>query len=238
MTVTTNSEELSVAELVNVSKTFRRGDEIITALRHVDLTVRRGEVVCVRGPSGAGKSTLLHLVGALEEPDEGVVKIEGRAIASLRDVERTELRRRRIGFVFQFFHLLSNLAAWENVAMPLLLDRVGVRDARRRAEAVLEGVGLGHRMSHRPHELSGGQLQRVAIARALVGSPALLLADEPTGNLDSSIDLLVAIVHDAGTPLVLVTHDDSVAAAADRTFLLRDGALTPLPDVSVAGLGP
>ncbi|HEX6419834.1 MAG TPA: ABC transporter ATP-binding protein [Acidimicrobiales bacterium] len=216
-------------ELRGVVKRFRRGRGHVVALDGVDLAVRAGESVAVAGPSGSGKSTLLHLAGGLDVPDAGTVRIDGRDVARLSAAERARLRRREVGFVFQFFHLLPSLTVAENVELPLLLDR-SARGARRAVAAMLDRVGVADRAGHLPGELSGGEMQRAAIARALVARPRLVLADEPTGNLDSAtgravLDLLAEVVREAGTALVMVTHDPAAAARADRVVHLLDGRL-------------
>ena len=219
-------------ELDGVVKHFRRGTEDVVALDGVDLTVVEGEAVALVGPSGSGKSTLLHLAGGLDVPDAGTVRIDGSDLAGLSVAERARLRRRDVGFVFQFFHLLPSLTVAENVELPLLLDGRRGRAAHAAVADVLERVGVGHRSGHLPGELSGGEMQRAAIARALVGGPRLLLADEPTGNLDSTtgravLDLLSSLVRDAGTTLVMVTHDEAAAARTGRVVRLLDGQLVP-----------
>jgi putative ABC transport system ATP-binding protein len=218
-------DDVGLLELRGVRKHYRRGDEVIRALDGVDLTVGPGEFVVMVGPSGSGKSTLLHLAGGLDEPDEGEVVLDGQPLAQLSRRERARLRRRRIGFVFQFFHLLPTLTVAENVALPLTLDG---RRGNGSTGRVLERVGLTHRAEHLPGELSGGELQRAAIARALAAEPALLLAEEPTGNLDSVtgatvLEVLVEQVRTAGVGLLMVTHDEAVAARGDRVLHLRDG---------------
>lgn len=201
---------------------------MISPLEGVDLDVEAGEFVAVMGASGSGKSTLLHILGALDRPDAGEVFVEGRPILGLSDEELALLRRRRLGFVLQFFNLLPTLDATENAAFPLMLD--GIKDARERALAGLEEVGLGARASHRPAQLSGGEQQRVALARALVTRPAAVLADEPTGNLDAAtgagILTLLRETADRGQTIVMVTHDASAARAADRVVTLHEGRLT------------
>jgi len=199
----------------------------VVALAGVTLEVESGEFVAVVGPSGSGKSTLLHLAGGLDQPDGGRVRVNGRDLADTSVGERAELRRRQIGFVFQFFHLLPTLSVAENVSLPLLLD--GRRDDDR-VTALLERVGLADRARHLPGELSGGEMQRTAIARALVAGPGLILADEPTGNLDSAtgeevFDALISQVREASATLVMVTHDATAASRADRTLRLSDGRL-------------
>ncbi len=210
-----------------VHKTYHQGEDTIRALRGVDLQVHEGEFVAITGASGSGKSTLLHVLGALDRPDEGAVEIEGRLLAGLSDEELAVLRRRRLGFVLQFFNLLPTLTAEENAAFPLLLD--GHNDALARASESLAAVGLEHRRKHRPSQLSGGEQQRVALARALVTTPAVVMADEPTGNLDSAtgeeILKLLRATADSGQTILMVTHDEAAAAFADRMVRLVDGLL-------------
>ena len=212
-------------------KAYSQGDDEIRALRGVDVSVARGEFLAITGASGSGKSTLLHILGGLDRPDGGQVWVEGTALADLDDEGLALLRRRRLGFVLQFFNLLPTLSAEENAAFPLLLD--GHRDALDRARVSLDRVGLGGRAGHRPSQLSGGEQQRVALARALVTEPAVVLADEPTGNLDSKtgleiLELLKATAED-GQTIVMVTHDDKTAQFADRTVGLVDGLLEVRP---------
>jgi ABC-type lipoprotein export system ATPase subunit len=209
---------------------YERAGERIDVLRGADLEIHAGELVAVVGRSGSGKSTLLHVAGGLVAPSQGEVAVGGRLLGTASATERAELRRRTIGFVFQFFHLLPHLTVRDNVALPLLLDGARTRDARERADDVLDAVGLADRAAHLPSELSGGQLQRSAIARALVSDPDVVLADEPTGNLDATtasevLDLLVSKVRDRNVALVLVTHDATAASRADRTLHLVDGLL-------------
>jgi len=220
---------VALLELEGVSKRYSQGGDTVVALDGVDLAVDEGEALALVGPSGSGKSTLLHLAGGLDRPDAGTVRLGGRDLAALSVGERARLRRREIGFIFQFFHLVPGLSVAENVELPLLLD--GRRDKDGRVLALLDRVGLGHRASHPPGQLSGGEMQRTAIARALVAEPALVLADEPTGNLDSAagaaiLDLLGEVVDDAGAALVLVTHDEGAAARTDRTLRVRDGRVS------------
>lgn len=223
---------MTVLEATEVAKTYKGGDGgIVHVLDGVNLAVQRGEMVAVVGASGAGKSTLLHLLGALDVPDRGRVTIDGRAVAGLDDDALADLRNRRVGFVFQFHHLLREFSALENVMMPLRIAGLAEGEARRRAAAQLDRVGLGARASHRPGELSGGEQQRTAVARALVIEPAVLLADEPSGNLDHVNserlhELFAELSRDAAIGMVVVTHNRSLAARADRTLVLEDGKLT------------
>ena len=218
-----------VVAMHNVSRVYETGRLHVAALRGVDLTVNRGEFVAIVGPSGSGKSTLMHLIGCLDRPSTGTYRLDGTAVAELSDDDLAALRSRTIGFVFQSFNLLPRTSAVENVATPLLYQGVGRRERADRARATLARLGLGERLTHVPTELSGGEQQRVAIARALVTEPALILADEPTGNLDShSGDEVIKLLHDlndSGATIVLITHDPDVAAQADRQVHLRDGLI-------------
>ena len=221
---------MSLLSAVNLTKIYGTGEAAVTALDHVSLTVDAGEFVAIMGPSGCGKSTLLHLVGGLDRPTEGSVSIDGQELTSLNDTALAELRRRRIGFVFQFYNLLPVLDATENAALPLLLDGVRPGAAAARGADWLRKVGLPDRTRHRPSQLSGGQQQRVSIARALIADPALVLADEPTGNLDTrSSDeiavLLRKVADEWGRAVVMVTHDPRIAAYADRIVFLKDGSI-------------
>ncbi|MEY2423974.1 MAG: lipoprotein-releasing system ATP-binding protein [Acidimicrobiaceae bacterium] len=218
---------MALLRFEGVSKRFHRGTEEVVALDEVDLSIEAGEFVALIGPSGSGKSTLLHLAGGLDQPDSGRILLGDRDLATLSIGERAKLRRREVGFVFQFFHLIPTLTVTENVELPLLLD--GVKSNGRTSD-LLERVGIGHRAAHLPGELSGGELQRAAIARALVAHPQVILADEPTGNLDSAtseavLALLTEQVVESGAALVMVTHDRDVAARAPRIHTLRDGRL-------------
>ncbi len=209
-------------------KTYRRGDERVQVLADFNLTLGAGEFVVVTGPSGAGKSTLLHIAGGLESPDNGTVAVAGTDLWSMRPGARAAFRRRNLGFVFQFFNLVPMLTAVENVSLPLVLDGVSARLADARAVELLDRIGLGDRARHRPAEMSGGQMQRVAVARALVARPSILLADEPTGNLDSHsstevLDLLKTLSDEDGTAVVMVTHDPAATRYGSRELHLVDG---------------
>lgn len=215
-------------EIAGVSRTYRRGQETVKAVDDVTLTLGSENLVAITGASGSGKSTLLHLIGGIDRPDDGSIRVDGEELSEKSDDEQSKYRRRRVGFIFQFFNLLSTLTAWENVAMPRVLDGSSIKLARQDACELLEMVGLGNRINHKPSELSGGQMQRVAIARSLIMKPGVVLADEPTGNLDSesgsSILALLRQIADSGDrSVILVTHDASVAAAADREIVMRDG---------------
>ncbi len=211
-----------------LGKLYRMGDSVVRALDRVDLEIGAGEFAVVAGPSGSGKSTLLHLLGALESADAGRIEIEGRDLTALSEHERTLLRRRRLGFVFQAFHLVPVLSALENVEFPLLIDGVPPQERRARASEALAAVGLSGRLAHRPDRLSGGERQRVAIARALVHRPAAVLADEPTGNLDSAnaaavLDLMLRLNGELGTTFLVATHDSALIERAPRRIRLADG---------------
>jgi putative ABC transport system ATP-binding protein len=217
-------------ETAQLTRAYGEGEAAVMALDHVNLTIRRGEFVAVMGPSGCGKSTLLHLIGGLDRPTAGTIRLEGSDISALDDSRLTELRRRKLGFVFQFFNLLPVLNALDNAALPLILDGQAPERARAAAGEWLRRLGMGERLSHQPGQLSGGQQQRVALARALVSEPVLILADEPTGNLDTrAADEIVALLRqvagESGRAVLMVTHDPRLAAYADRIVFLKDGRI-------------
>jgi putative ABC transport system ATP-binding protein len=218
-----------VIELDRLTRTFQLGDEEVHALADVTETIRAGEHVAIMGPSGSGKSTLLHLIGCLDRPTSGSYRFEGREIADLGEGELDALRQRRFGFVFQAFHLVGRLTARQNVELPLVFAGIESGRRRRRSQEVLEAVGLAHRARHRPSELSGGERQRIAIARALALAPSVLLADEPTGNLDrrsgdTVLDLL-GTLHAGGLTVLVVTHDPRVAHRAERVLMMEAGRI-------------
>jgi lipoprotein-releasing system ATP-binding protein len=220
----------NVLRLEGVARRYRQGEATLEVFRDVGLSIARGELVALVGQSGAGKSSLLHMAGLLEEPSEGEIWIDGRPAASLSDAERTRLRRDRIGFVYQAHHLLPEFSALENVVIPQLIAGKVRRDAEQEATRILARLGLGQRLSHRPAQLSGGEQQRVAIARALANHPSLLLADEPTGNLDPKtaggvFAELVDLVHAEGLAALVATHNSELADRMDRALLLHDGRL-------------
>jgi putative ABC transport system ATP-binding protein len=221
---------VSLLSVDHVSRTYHAGDAAVAAVADVSLEVARGEFVAVVGPSGCGKSTLLHLCGAMERPTTGRILLDGLRLDTLADDGLTRVRRERLGFVFQFFNLLPTLSLVENIALPLLLAGGDPGRALASASRWATTLGLGHRLDHRPAQLSGGEMQRAAIARAVVHDPVLLIADEPTGNLDSAngahiLDALVRLNRDRGLTLLLATHATDVAAAADRVVHMRDGAV-------------
>ncbi|MBO0730055.1 MAG: ABC transporter ATP-binding protein [Acidimicrobiaceae bacterium] len=225
-----------VLELIDVVKIYP-GDPAVAALAGVDLRVDQGELLAIVGPSGSGKSTLLHVMGTLERPTRGVVRVAGEDTSTMSDTQLSGLRARRLGFVFQQFFLLDGLSVLDNVAEGLLYRGGRTAERRRFAQAAIERVGLGHRLGHRPNQLSGGEQQRCAIARALAGRPALVMADEPTGNLDTaagaSILELLGELHNEGTTIVVITHDHDVAAAMERRVEIRDGRI--IGDISTGG---
>ncbi len=220
----------AMIECRGITKSYRKGSTVVTPLEKLDLDVAKGEFLALMGPSGSGKTTLLNLLSGIDSPSEGSLMIAGRDIAKLSRRELTKWRARHVGYIFQLYHLVPVLSAFENVELPLLLDPMPKKERRHRVEAALELVGLGDRMHHTPSELSGGQEQRVAIARALVANPSLLVADEPTGDLDREsatriLDLLRQLSRDHGKTIVMVTHDPRAAEAADRTLHLEKGQL-------------
>src|SRR6187397_2004884 len=218
---------MALIETVDLWKTYVMGSEEIHALRGVSISIERGEYVAIMGPSGSGKSTLMNLIGCLDTPSKGSYILNGQEVARMDDNELARIRNEEIGFVFQTFNLLPRASALNNVALPLVYAGVPAAEREKRAKAALDKVELTSRMTHRPNELSGGQRQRVAIARALVNNPSILLADEPTGNLDSKtgaeIMALFAKLHESGNTIVLVTHEADIAAFAHRTISVRDG---------------
>jgi putative ABC transport system ATP-binding protein len=220
-----------MVEATDLVREYQMGEQKVRALDGLNLTLEGRRFVSIVGPSGAGKSTLLHVLGALDVPDSGKIVVDGLDLAALSESEQSEFRRHRVGFIFQFFNLIPTMSAWENVALPRLLDGRSLRSAKGEATALLDRVGLGDRAKHRPSELSGGQMQRVAIARSLIMSPRIVLADEPTGNLDSHtgesiLQLLTEVAHEGdGRLVVMVTHDNKAAAHADQTITVRDGKI-------------
>ena len=218
-----------VIEARNLTKTYQMGEFLVEALRNVSFNIRRGEMVSIMGPSGSGKSTMMNTLGCLDRPTSGEYILDGESVAQMNDDQLASVRNRKVGFVFQSFNLLSRLTALGNVELPLRYS--GMTEGRRElAKAALEAVGLKDRMTHRPYELSGGQQQRVAVARALVNNPAIIMADEPTGNLDSKVgkeimNLLLNLNKDRGTTLIIVTHDAAIAEQTQRVIRLRDGEL-------------
>jgi putative ABC transport system ATP-binding protein len=224
----------TVIRLEKVTKVYRTGSISVAALRGITLSVTEGEYVAVIGPSGSGKSTLMHILGCLDIPTSGLYHLAGEDVSHMTETDLAEVRNRRIGFVFQQFNLLASMTAWQNVELPLVYAGTPRAERKERAMEALKRVGLAGRVHHRPGELSGGQQQRVAVARALVSEPDLILADEPTGNLDSvsaaDVLRLMGELHDTGRTLMLITHDEEVASAAGRVVGIRDGLLTENDD--------
>jgi putative ABC transport system ATP-binding protein len=219
----------ALISLEGIRKSYALGGNVVYALREIDLKIEKGEYTALMGPSGSGKSTLMNIIGCLDSPSQGQYWLNGQEVSRMNDVDLSRVRNQEIGFVFQTFNLLNRLSALDNVALPLVYAGMKSKDRLARAEAVLEQVGLKDRMHHRPNELSGGQRQRVAVARALVNQPSLLLADEPTGNLDTKtsheIMALFEEIHQQGNTIVLVTHEEDIAAHAKRIVRLRDGLI-------------
>jgi lipoprotein-releasing system ATP-binding protein len=227
-----NDQAEMVVEAKGVSRGFRQGPKRVEVLKDVSLQVPVGTSMAIVGSSGAGKSTLLHILGGLDRPDEGEVKVDGRSVWDMNDNQRSDLRNSRMGFIYQFHHLLPEFTALENVAMPLLIRGKSTKVAAQMAQEILVKVGLDHRLDHKPGELSGGERQRAAVARALVGNPACILGDEPTGNLDEKIanqvfDQLLELNSELNTSLILVTHDMRLAARMNQRFELHMGSLKP-----------
>ena len=221
---------MAIIEVKDLGKTYGEGNAIVTALNSVNLAIEKGQFVAVMGPSGCGKSTLLHLIGGLDRPTTGSVSIDGKDIFKMKDEELTELRRRKMGFVFQFFNLIPVLSAVENAALPLILDGIKPEAAQARAAEWLERNQMGDRLTHRPDQLSGGQQQRVAIARAIVSEPLMLLADEPTGNLDTEnsqivLDMLRELNRTFRQTILMITHNPEAAGVADRIIRMKDGRI-------------
>lgn len=216
--------------LRNIKKIYKMGGQELAALNGINLDIKRGEFAALMGPSGSGKSTLMNILGCLDRPTVGSYELEGKEVAHLSDDELAVMRNKHIGFVFQNFNLLSRISSLENVALPLVYAGVGASERRKRAQEVLEAVGLGDRAEHLPNELSGGQRQRVAIARALVNNPEIIMADEPTGNLDTKstkeIMEIFQEMHGRGKTIILVTHEPEIAVCANRQLLVRDGVVT------------
>jgi putative ABC transport system ATP-binding protein len=229
---------MAILEAREVRKSYSRGHQAVDALKGVSLTVERGQFVSIMGPSGSGKSTLMHIIGGLDRASGGQVLLNGQGIESFSDDELSAFRRRRLGFIFQFFNLLPTLTAIENVGLPLLLDGKSMKEITPKATELLKMIGLGHRLDHRPDQLSGGEMQRVAIARALVTDPLLILADEPTGNLDSKtgtavLELLAQMAQERNHTILMVTHDPRAASFGHRLVTLRDGLIET--DVPTSG---
>lgn len=225
------AESLPLIELKGIRKSYRLGDQVVHALRNIDLTIQRGDYIALMGPSGSGKSTLMNIIGCLDTPTSGYYSLNQKEVSSMDDQELSQLRNEEIGFIFQTFNLLPRMKAVENVALPLVYSGVSKSDRLARAESALKDVGLGDRMNHKPNELSGGQRQRVAVARALINHPSILLADEPTGNLDSTtsqeIMNLFDILHKKGNTIILVTHEEDIAKHAHKIVRMKDGLIDP-----------
>ncbi|MBN8866401.1 MAG: ABC transporter ATP-binding protein [Solirubrobacterales bacterium] len=223
-----NENQEPVVETEDLWKLFKLGDEVVKALKGVSLSVHPGELVVIMGPSGSGKSTMLHLMGGLERPTKGEIYLEGQPLSGLTESQLSTMRHQAVGFIFQSYNLIPLLTATENVELPLVFDDVDSAEVRKDSTELLERVGLGHRLDHTPSRMSGGEQQRVAIARALIGRPRLLLADEPTANLDHKngeaiVELLTTLNHEMGMTTVISTHDRSVAEHASRVIEMRDG---------------
>ena len=218
---------MNVIELKDIVKSYQMGDTIVYALNHVTVDFEQGKFTSIVGPSGSGKSTMMNILGCLDRPTSGEYYLEGKNIANYTDDELARTRNRRIGFVFQSFNLLNRLTAVENVALPLIYAGVNLEERTKRAEQALTNVGLGSRMYHKPNEMSGGQRQRVAIARALINNPAIIMADEPTGNLDTKSTLeIIEKLNQEGKTVIMVTHEPELAAMTQRILVMRDGRLT------------
>lgn len=219
----------SVIEIKGIGKTYRIGEVVVNALREVDLQIKKGEYVALMGPSGSGKSTLMNVLGCLDTPSRGKYFLNGTDVSNMTDNALAEIRNKEIGFIFQTFNLLARNTSLDNVALPLVYAGIPKKDRILKAENALKSVGLGDRMDHKPNELSGGQRQRVAIARALVNNPSIILADEPTGNLDSKTSYeimeLIEKIHEAGNTVIIVTHEEDIAKRAKRIVRLRDGLI-------------
>lgn len=231
---------MALVELRNVSKIYRLGEEEIRALDDISLDIEAGEFISIIGPSGSGKSTLMHILGCLDSPTSGTIKLDGVMIENASARELAAIRNRKIGFVFQFFNLLPKLSVLQNVELPMIYSGIGGKERRERSMAALEAVGMANRAKHRPSQLSGGQQQRAAIARALVNHPRIVFADEPTGNLDShtgeAILQLFRKLSQEGRTMVLVTHDPEIAAVTPRRIEIRDGKIAVKVDTTLAGL--
>lgn len=219
----------ALIELKGIKKSYKLGDQVVHALRNIDLNIFKGEYIALMGPSGSGKSTLMNIIGCLDSPTAGTYFLNGKEVNRMDDEELSTLRNQEIGFIFQTFNLLPRLRALENVALPLVYSGVSKSERTKKAEEALKDVGLGDRMNHKPNELSGGQRQRVAVARALVNHPSILLADEPTGNLDSATSLeimnLFAELHKKGNTIILVTHEEDIAQHAHKVIRMKDGMI-------------